>query len=149
LTSHSPPEAAPLFVGDLSRLIYAIWNRTPTGIPRVELAYAEHFATTEPGRARFAVVDIVGRPRILDNQLATGFMAAIARHGKSETGSAAACLGVALRGVAIHAILLLRLGNSLHRLTTKHRGRCLYIIPSQFHRKRIRSSIAVASLAPH
>jgi hypothetical protein len=66
----SPP---PRLILDISRLLYAARSRTPKGIPRVELAYAEHFMTSERDRLYLTVLDPLGRLRIVDDRSVRGF----------------------------------------------------------------------------
>lgn len=143
LKAADPPEILPMVVLDLSRLIYAALNRTPAGIPRVELAYAEYFAVSYPGPVRFAVQDAIGRLRLLDNHHAMTFVAAIARYWRQDVGSNKAYFRLVLRHFYIHAILLLRPGNDLLRFVSRPRGKCVYIIASQLHLER---SVAIARL---
>jgi glycosyltransferase involved in cell wall biosynthesis len=130
--SEPPRHPAPaLLILDISRLVYAAWSRTPTGIPRVELAYAEHYIATEPDRLRFAVLDAFGRLRIVDARLAVGFVREIAGYWEGNVASVRAYLRVALRAIWIHLLLMLRPWGALRRLVAAHAGRSLYVIPSQ------------------
>jgi glycosyltransferase involved in cell wall biosynthesis len=54
-------QAAPEIVLDLSRLLSRILHRTPTGVDRVEMAYAEMLARRVPERLRFGAVHPAGR----------------------------------------------------------------------------------------
>lgn len=121
---------------DISRLVYAAWSRTPKGIPRVELAYAEHFMASEPDRLHFTVLDALGRLRILDDRSARVFTRAIARYWEDGVGSTTAHWRIALRALWIHLVLMLKPGGDLGQFVTSHRGRFHYIIPSQLHLER-------------
>lgn len=125
------PPAPALLILDISRLVYAAWSRTPTGIPRVELAYAEHYIATEPDRLRFAVLDTLGRLRVVDSGLATGFVREIAGYWEGNVASVRAYLRVALRAIWIHLLLMVRPWGDLRNLVAAHGGRSIYIIPSQ------------------
>lgn len=125
-----------LLILDLSRLLYAVWSRTPTGIPRVELAYAEHLIANERDRLHFAVLDAVGRLRIVDTAAATAFISNIARYWRQDVSSSATYMRIVLHATIIHTILLFRPTGSLSRLVRRHRGRSIYIIPSQLHMER-------------
>lgn len=125
----SPPPAQ--IILDLSRLIYEAWSRTPTGIPRVELAYAEHFIANEPDRLRFTVLDIFGRLRIVNKRSAIAFTREIDSYWKANVASTTAYLRVVMRALWIHTVLMLRPWGDLKQLVAAHRGRSLYIIPSQ------------------
>lgn len=132
--TQSPPPAR--LILDLSRLLYAAWSRTPKGIPRVELAYAQHFMTGEPDRLHFAVLDALGRLRIVDDRSARAFTRAISRYWEGGVGSTAAFWRVALHALWIHLVLLLRPGGDLARFVAGRGGRFHYIIPSQLHLER-------------
>lgn len=121
---------------DLSRLVFAAWRRTPAGIPRVELAYAEHFIANSGENLSFAVLDAFGRLSIAEHRTAVAFVADIARYWRSGIASNRAHLRIALRALQIHALLLLRYRGSLMRRIRRHNGRSIYIIPSQLHLER-------------
>lgn len=125
-----PPAPAQLIL-DVSRLVYAAWSRTPTGIPRVELAYAEHFIATESDRLHFAVLDAFGRLRTVDQHLAIGFVREIAGYWEGNVGSVWAYLQLVVRAAWIHLLLMLRPWGDLRRLVAAHEGRSIYVIPSQ------------------
>lgn len=61
---------------DLSRLLSRAGRGTPTGIDRVELAYAEHLIA-RPGAACFTAVSAAGRLGLLPQRIAEQFVAAI------------------------------------------------------------------------
>lgn len=121
---------------DISRLVYAGRSRTPKGIPRVELAYAEHLIASAPDRLHFAVLDAFGRLRVVDNRSAIAFTRAIAGYWANDVASIAAHWRVALHAFWIHAVLMLRPWGDLEQLVATHRGRFLYVIPSQLHLER-------------
>jgi glycosyltransferase involved in cell wall biosynthesis len=133
-----PSRAPPHLTLDLSRLIYAAWSRTPTGIPRVELAYAEHFIATSPDRLTFAVLDAFGRLRVVDNRTAIAFVAGIARYWRGSVASNWAYARVVGRALYIHTALLFGIGGGLANLIARRGGRSVYIIPSQLHLERAR-----------
>jgi len=62
---------------DLSRLLSRAGRGTPTGIDRVELAYAEHLIATDPS-ACFAATTAFGGLGLVPRDRAKGFVAAIA-----------------------------------------------------------------------
>jgi glycosyltransferase involved in cell wall biosynthesis len=93
---------------DLSRLVYAAWERTPKGIPRVELAYAQHFMASDADRLHVAVLDAFGRLRLVDKPTAEAFVAAIAHYWEHDINSAAAHWRMALRALWIHLVLIAR-----------------------------------------
>ena len=62
---------------DLSRLISRAGRETPTGIDRVELAYAEHLLT-RPGALYFTMITLTGRLGILSRSAAEDYVQTIA-----------------------------------------------------------------------
>ena len=128
-----PP--ARLFL-DLSRLLYAVYSRTPTGIPRVELAYAEHLISTAQDRLTFVVLDAIGRLRIVNGRQARAFVGEIADYWRRGVASDRAYARIVLRAQYIHAALLFRPGGSLVRSVAGTAGRSIYIIPSHLHLER-------------
>ena len=122
---------------DLSRLVFAAWKRAPTGIPRVELAYAEYFIANSSKQLQFVVLDVFGRLRVIDNQLATDFVKEIAQYWRCNIASIAAHLRVVARALQIHALLLLGLRGNLIGTISQSRGPVVYIITSQWHLDRI------------
>jgi glycosyltransferase involved in cell wall biosynthesis len=130
----SPPPAR--LILDLSRLVYAAWSRTPKGIPRVELAYAQHFMANEADRLHFTVLDAFGRLRLVDNRAAETFARAIAHYWKHDVDSSAAHWGIALRALWIHLVLILRPWGALERLVARPKERFLYIVLSQLQLDR-------------
>lgn len=121
---------------DLSRLVYAAWERTPKGIPRVELAYAQHFMASDADRLHVAVLDAFGRLRLVDKPTAEAFVAAIAHYWEHDIDSAAAHWRMALRALWIHLVLIARPWGALEQLVGERPGRFLYIIPSQLQLDR-------------
>lgn len=121
---------------DLSRLVFASWSRTPAGIPRVELAYAEHFIENSPANLSFAVLDAFGRLRTVRNRRAIAFVTEIARYWRGDVASNWAHLRLMLRALHIHTLLLLRYGGGLIHRIERYDGRTIYIIPSQLHMER-------------
>ncbi len=121
---------------DLSRLVYAAWSRTPKGIPRVELAYAQHFMANEAERLHFTVLDAFGRLRLVDNRTAKTFATAIAHYWEHGVDSAAAHRRIALRALWIHLVLIFRPWGALERLVSARQERFLYIILSQLQLDR-------------
>src|SRR5439155_7727546 len=83
---HAPPRQAPLLgmiALDLSRLLSRAGRGTPTGIDRVELAYAEHLIATGAPSC-FAAVTPGGGLGLLQNRAATKYIAAIGSAWRGE-----------------------------------------------------------------
>ena len=130
------PQTPPVrshIVLDISRLIYAAWSRTPTGIPRVELAYAQHFIATYPERLSFAVLDALGRLSVVDNADAIRFINQIDRYWQASVASTWSYAGVVVRALYIHVALLVRLRGGLARFVSRQNRHTIYVIPSQLH----------------
>lgn len=124
---------------DLSRLIYAAWRRTPAGIPRVELAYAEYFIANFSERLNFVVLDAFGRFCILDERRALDFVGAIANYWRADVASNWVYASIILRALRIHVELLFQRWGGLARSVRRHDERSVYIIPSQLHIERSRA----------
>ncbi|HTV46608.1 MAG TPA: glycosyltransferase family 1 protein [Stellaceae bacterium] len=69
------PDGPPIIL-DISRLLSRAGRDTPTGIDRVELAYAEHLCAA-PVPVQFAVSDAFGRFGLVPRQAAIGYVAAL------------------------------------------------------------------------
>ncbi len=59
IVMHRPTSKSVLLL-DISRLIWRARRKGPTGIDRVELAYAQHFIATDSQRPAFAVLHLLG-----------------------------------------------------------------------------------------
>ena len=73
-----------MIVLDLSRLLSRAGRETPTGIDRVELAYAEHLIATDPA-ALFATTTLAGGLGLVPRRIAEGFVAAIGAAWRSAS----------------------------------------------------------------
>src|SRR5207237_7856635 len=73
-----------MIVVDLSRLLSRAGRETPTGIDRVELAYAEHLIAADP-TAHFATTTPSGGLGLVPRQTAEAFVAAIGAAWRSST----------------------------------------------------------------
>jgi glycosyltransferase involved in cell wall biosynthesis len=71
--------SVPDIILDLSRLLLRAAQPAPTGIDRVELAYAEYLIAHEPERLNFAAVHPVGHLALLPRRPAQRFVQAISR----------------------------------------------------------------------
>ena len=121
---------------DLSRLVYTAWRRTPTGIARVELAYAKHLISTSGERLTFVVLDAFGRIGVVRNKTAGAFVSEIERYWRADIRSRRRSVAIALRALLIHIELLFQLHGGLIRFVKRHRGRSIYIIVSHLHMDR-------------
>lgn len=121
---------------DLSRLVFAAWSRTPTGIPRVELAYAQYFAAHFPQQLEFVVVDALGRFSLVDFRTGTDFVEAIARYWQSDVRSTRHYARIVAKALLLHAQLLAQRWGSLRRRVRRRTGPGVYVIASQLHMER-------------
>lgn len=79
--------APPEIVLDLTRLLSRLLHPTPTGVDRVELAYARTLLRRAPDRLRFGAVHPCGRYGRLDNAAVAGFLAATEERWESVGGA--------------------------------------------------------------
>jgi glycosyltransferase involved in cell wall biosynthesis len=127
---------SPQVILDLSRLVYAGWSDTPKGIPRVELAYAEHLLVAfanDPARLKFAICDAFGRHHILATATATRFIRDISRAWRQDLSSLWTRWRLRLRTTAIHVALLPRWRSAFDRQIQRSDGPSVYVIASQLH----------------
>lgn len=126
------PEQPAFIILDLSGLIHAVLSRALTGVPRVELAYAQHLVATVPERLKFSALDGIGRLRLLDRSSALAFLDHVAEHWHQGIGAPTADHGIGWRARYLRAGLLLHPGRSLRRFVAGCGRRCIYVIPSQW-----------------
>lgn len=139
MTQRSDTDNSAQVVLDLSRLVFAAWRRTPTGIPRVELAYAQHFIAKSPRRLEFVVLDALGRLRVVHGQTAIGFVREIARYWRDDVASTWAYLRVVARALYLHVSLLCSPGENLVKTISRSQQPVIYIITSQWQLTRTRT----------
>jgi glycosyltransferase involved in cell wall biosynthesis len=77
---------APAIILDLSRLLLRAAHPVPTGIDRVELAYAEYLLAHESQRLRFAAIHPLGHLALLPRRPAQSFVHAISRQWSRAGG---------------------------------------------------------------
>jgi glycosyltransferase involved in cell wall biosynthesis len=94
---------APLLL-DISRLLGRAQRGAPTGIDRVEHAYAEQLLLQAPERLHFVVIDKLDRLCQLPKNAATAFVAMIGKHWSGAGGSTAE-IGAAARMLWVKAVL--------------------------------------------
>lgn len=121
---------------DLTRLVYAGFCTAPTGIPRVELAYAEHFVADAPERTIFVVANALGRIVLLDRASALRFIARLKRFWSNGLGTRGARSRLFLATLRLHAGLLWRSSAALRRAIARYPGMSVYVLVSQLHLDR-------------
>lgn len=132
---------SPLLVLDISRLLYAALTAVPSGISRVELAYAEYFAANAPDRIQFAARDVLGRIRLLEAGQATRFLGEMGRFWRSELASSAAGRRIAFRALGLHARILVGSTGIQSRLARQKDRHAVYICASQLHLEKPRTIV--------
>ena len=118
---------------DISRTLSRAKHPVPTGIDRVELAYAEGLLAREEGRLEFAALHPLGRFAHLSRGAARAFLDVTARRWRGE---AAAGDDVARAARRLQRTLLLRspIGAGIRLL--RKRGRSVYLLMSHHHLDR-------------
>ena len=118
---------------DLSRTLSRAIHSVPTGIDRVEMAYAEGLLTRAGDRLDFAAVHPLGRFGLLPRKAAEAFLALTAlrwRHGAEDDGAAARAARGLLRSVLLGGDLL-----SAARLR-RNKAQAAYLLMSHHHLDR-------------
>ncbi|HTT79448.1 MAG TPA: glycosyltransferase family 1 protein [Stellaceae bacterium] len=120
-----------MIVLDLSRLLSRAGRPTPTGIDRVEIAYAQHLIANG-GAARFAAVTPTGGLGLLPDRAAREFVAAVAAGWRGDSRSPQPTQPASR--IARH--LRLRLLGSRERASTRRLredGGAVYLLVSHHH----------------
>ena len=120
---------APLLL-DISRLLGRAQRGAPTGIDRVEHAYAEQLLLQAPGRLHFVAIDKFDRLCTLPRAAAAAFIERVAQHWRGAGGSAAE-IGAAARMLWVQALLRPAL-----RTWAPATGRPFYLLMSHRHLHR-------------
>jgi glycosyltransferase involved in cell wall biosynthesis len=118
---------------DITRLLKNAARPTPTGILRVELAYAEHWLATRPDHIAFAAGTAFRRIGLVERERAAAFIAEISRLWRDGEASWRTLWRLRLRAALIFATLFCRGEAPLHRRLRRGRGRAVYIIVSHAH----------------
>ena len=121
-----------MIVLDLSRLLSRAGRETPTGIDRVELAYAEHLIATDPA-ARFATTTLSAGLGLVPRRTAEAFVAAIGaawRSSRDIAGDQRRVRRLGRRG----RLAALAAGKGRLFATSRHGGeRPVYLLVSHHH----------------
>lgn len=124
---------------DISRLIFDAGRPTPTGILRVELAYAEHFISTVPDRVMFVARNAFGRITLLRPRQAKKLIDASSRQWREQSYSPLRRLILRCFFVWIHLTLLWRGPSGVYRRLAKQERRSVYIVVSHANPDRARA----------
>ncbi len=130
-------EAGPVIVFDISRLLSRAGRGTPTGIDRVELAYAEHLiGATAP--LCFAAVTPWGRLGLLERPAADNYVAAIAAVWREAAASPSRQREVRRLARRLRFALLQRAAHALHAQLRTAIDPPVYLLVSHHHLERRR-----------
>jgi len=121
---------------DLSRLMSRAERAVPTGIDRVELAYAEHFIAAARERLSFAGMLSWGRFGLLDAPTAIALVAALGTVWRSDPPDREAEQAAARAIRALRRARLLRGGLGLAAALRRAGGRPVYLHVSHHHLDR-------------
>ena len=122
-----------MIVLDLSRLLSRAGRETPTGIDRVELAYAEHLIATDPA-ARFSTTTPCGGLGLVPRHMAEAFVAALGAAWRSSADIAGDQRNV--RSLGWRGRLAALVGGELRLFGALRKGgerRPVYLLVSHHH----------------
>lgn len=123
---------------DLSRLLSRARRGTPTGIDRVELAYAEHLvAGGFP--VDFVALTAAGRLGLLPGRAARAYVAAIAAAWRGDQGVPNAERRVRRLALRLRLAPLLRGERALRSRTRRAGGAAIYLLVSHHHLEKRRA----------
>ncbi len=123
-------DMAPPLMLDISRLLSVAGEGVPTGIDRVELAWAEHLLAHAPARTSFAALRPLGGIALLPDQAAARFIASLSR--RWSAGDASSDGLRAMRRQLLRHLMLPGIGG---RRGAAHgdSGRPVYLLLSHHH----------------
>jgi glycosyltransferase involved in cell wall biosynthesis len=122
---------------DISRLIWRARRSGPSGIDRVELAYAEHFLAADVRRPAYAVVHLLGWLFGVNPSAARRFVQGVA--ARWQGGTPQANQGRAVGVFALYAMLFSgawRLGFQLRRMFRRQGEPPIFLVVSHHHLSR-------------
>jgi glycosyltransferase involved in cell wall biosynthesis len=128
--------SAPVLL-DISRLIWRGRRTGPSGIDRVELAYAQHFLAADASRPAYAVVHLLGWLFGISPSGARRFVQAVAARWEGGTPEANRTHSSGLLG--LYRTLFLsrwRVGFQLRRQLKAHRESPIFLVVSHHHLSR-------------
>ena len=127
----------PVLLLDISRLIWRARRRAPTGIDRVELAYAQHFIASGGNRTAYGVLHLFGFLFALSPAGARRFIEELSARWESSTAPErrAGLLGIAKIYVRLATSGWL-VGLWLRRKLRTHGGPPIFLVVSHHHLAR-------------
>jgi glycosyltransferase involved in cell wall biosynthesis len=134
--SSGSPVFEPHLVLDLSRLLSRAERAVPTGIDRVELAYAEHALATARARLSFAGMLSWGRFGMLRTADATALIEALGHVFRSDADAAQAMARAAALGRRLRTARFVRGGFGLASALARYRDQAVYLLVSHHHLDR-------------
>ena len=126
------PASKSVLLLDISRLIWRARRRGPTGIDRVELAYAEHFIAVRRDRAAYAVLHLFGFLFAIDATGGRRFVEELRARWQGSTPARGNLLAV----IKIYIGLLIsgwHLGPWLRRRLRVYPGSPIFLVVSHHH----------------
>jgi glycosyltransferase involved in cell wall biosynthesis len=121
---------------DLTRIVAATLRPTPTGIRRVELAYANYLLARASADVQFVVRDKIGRLCLVARSRGEAFVREVGAQWRDGGTSRLARWRRRWRFHRFHAGLLLRGSRSLRDHVAAARGPTVYIVVSHLHLDR-------------
>jgi glycosyltransferase involved in cell wall biosynthesis len=122
---------------DLSRLLHDAGRPTPTGILRVELAYAQHWLEHDPQGIAFAAENLAGRFGLIERRQAQRFIAATCALWQGTQSSRLARWRIWARARWIGGLTLLwRSERLLHRALAGGAAPAVFVVVSHAHLER-------------
>jgi glycosyltransferase involved in cell wall biosynthesis len=121
----------PLIVLDVSRLLSRAGREAPTGIDRVELAYAQHLIG-EDALLSFAATDAVGKLALLPQESAKSYIAALASAWHGDTASPGHFWRLKRLAAQLRLGPLLRGGSALRARLRTDSGPSIYLLVSHY-----------------
>lgn len=119
---------------DISRLIWRARRSGPSGIDRVELAYAQHFLNGQSGRSAYAVVHLRGSLFGVSPAGARAFVKAAA--ARWQGGARARNAGQTIALIALYSKLLMggwMAGFQLRRRLRRDQRQPIFLVVSHYH----------------
>jgi glycosyltransferase involved in cell wall biosynthesis len=138
---------------DISRLIWRARRKSPTGIDRVELAYAQHFIAGESERPAYGVLHLLGFLFALSPSRGRRFVEEVAARWERSVATTRWADLRSILGIYWHLLTgVLLFGPSFRRALRTHTGVPVFLVVSHHHLgrahalERIRRSLGVRTV---